>query len=498
MTGRIASIALLGVATCFFTAATCSTWYVDRSASAGGDGTSWETAFRTIQQGIDAASDNDTVLVAPGNYVENVHFGGKNIILTGTNPFDPDTVANTIIQPGKGGGSVVAFQGTEDETCVLSGFTIRDGDSSIGGGVRGGTTDAHAHATIRHNVISSNVANQGAGLAYCDGLIENNTISENHGYNGGGLYQCNGMIRRNTISGNTADYAGGGLHGCGAWIADNRIMNNTGDTGSGLAECHGTIANNVISGNGGGLDSGSFVGGGLVFCNGTIWNNVITGNSCFDVGGGLLECGGTIQSNLIAGNASHSGALADCGGIIRNNTIVGNVAHHDGSGAIEHCSGAIENCVIWGNTEFQISDSSEPTYTCIQGWTGGGTNIGADPLFVSPGHWDDNGTPTDPMDDLWVDGDYRLTLDSPCIDVGDSTPLSPPGLDLDGNLRIALGKSSSPGKANLRTVTPSGPVTIFGWARGFRKARCPSPPTALPLRLRLMYRSAKYGCTRSK
>jgi hypothetical protein len=374
MKSKAVAIALFVVATCFFTGATCSTWYVDRSASPGGDGTSWETAFRTIQQGVAAASNNDSVLVAPGNYVENVYFGGKNIILSSTDPFDPDVVANTIIEPGKGGGSAVGFQGTESETCVLSGFTIRNGDSSIGGGVRGGTADVHTHATIRRNVITSNSANQGAGLAYCDGLIESNTISENHGYNGGGLFQCNGAIRCNTISGNTADYAGAGLHECGYWIADNQIINNTGFLGSGLAECHGTIANNVISGNGGGLDSGSFVGGGLVFCNGAIRNNVITGNSCFDAGGGLLECGGTIQGNLIAGNASHSGVLADCGGTIRNNTIVGNVAHHDGSGAIEACSGAIENCIIWGNIEFQISESSEPIPASRAGRAAGPTS----------------------------------------------------------------------------------------------------------------------------
>lgn len=45
-----------------------ATWYVKWDVSSG-DGTSWGTAFDTIVEGIDAASDGDTVLVADGIYV---------------------------------------------------------------------------------------------------------------------------------------------------------------------------------------------------------------------------------------------------------------------------------------------------------------------------------------------------------------------------------------------------------------------------------------------
>ena len=45
-------------------------WFVDGAVAESGDGQTSETAFKTIQEGIDAASDGDTISVLPGHYVE--------------------------------------------------------------------------------------------------------------------------------------------------------------------------------------------------------------------------------------------------------------------------------------------------------------------------------------------------------------------------------------------------------------------------------------------
>ncbi len=231
--------------------AAATTWYVEDSVASSGAGTSWGTAFKTIQEGIDAASEGDTVTVAEGTYIENIQFNGKDIVLTSTDPLDTNVVANTIID-GNQAGSVVTFNGTEGETCVLSGFTIRNGNAEWGGGISGGTDPTATYATIQNNTITANWAEHGGGLYLCDGTIQNNTITgnsaigaENSG--GGALLFCWGTIQNNTIAGNSAGAEGGGLNWCVGTIQNNTIVANSAHYyGGGLAWCGATRFQNCI------------------------------------------------------------------------------------------------------------------------------------------------------------------------------------------------------------------------------------------------------------
>jgi hypothetical protein len=122
-------------------------------------------------------------------------------------------------------------------------------------------------------------------------------------------------------------------------------------------------------------------------------------------------------------------------------TLTGNLASGQPGSAIDNHSGSVAtvvNSIIWGNGGTAISNddvdsSALLTHTCAQGGWDGVGNIDADPMFIDPGYWDDNGTPADTSDDFWVDGDYHPSASSPCIDTGD--PATTLTEDIEGNPR---------------------------------------------------------------
>lgn len=118
----------------------------------------------TIQAGINAAVNGDTVLVAPGVYLENVDFIGKSIVVTSNfvNSCDTSDIINTIID-GQGLGSVVTFSGHCDTTTCLMGITLINGKGTLawtgnyfGSGIAI-VEGATASPIVKYNYISNNV-----------------------------------------------------------------------------------------------------------------------------------------------------------------------------------------------------------------------------------------------------------------------------------------------------------------------------------------------------
>ncbi len=126
------------------------TRHVWQSSPNPGDGhTTWDTAAHHIQDAVNAAADNDTVLVRPGNYTvptnavhlaeagyeigTNVVFINKPLVLRSTDG------AETTIIDGEGayrGVTLWNLKTTAGNRFVLDGFTVTNGFASqMGGGV---------------------------------------------------------------------------------------------------------------------------------------------------------------------------------------------------------------------------------------------------------------------------------------------------------------------------------------------------------------------------
>ena len=91
--------------------------------------------YPTIQGAIDAASNGDTVLVAPGTYMERINFNGKAITLR--SEYGPE---RTMIDADYLGITVI-FSNGEGPDSLLEGFTITRGSDLNAGGIPGEASD---------------------------------------------------------------------------------------------------------------------------------------------------------------------------------------------------------------------------------------------------------------------------------------------------------------------------------------------------------------------
>lgn len=204
----------------------------------------------TIQAGIDAALDGDSVLVAPGLYTENINFNGKGIVVSSTAGRD-----STIIEAGSQARPIVKFINGEDSASVLDGFYLRNTTSAPGiqcdnsspiiqnneisnclsPDDGGGISCTNSGATIRGNKIHHNgvtSGRSGGGISIKDSHMDTlkiyeNEIYENMGTNGPGIgapIASNSQIFRNVIYGNTGEGIGAGIYYAGT---DCNIYNNT-------------------------------------------------------------------------------------------------------------------------------------------------------------------------------------------------------------------------------------------------------------------------------
>ena len=393
--------------------------------------------YTKIQNGIDSTWYNDTLIVSPGRYFENLQIWNRNIVIASEYLFNKDTsiISNTIID-GNSAGNAVYFNGSS-ELIEFMGFTIVKGEAEKGGGI---FIDYRSKCKLSNLIVSNNKANFGAGIYSESSKAEilNVTIS----YNDGGGIELNGQNIKFKDFKITNNINGSGLSNSASncTISDGQIRNNSAFAGGGIsAQGSSQIYKNIIIAENSALD----IGGGIAnFGEDNIFDGlkVVNNKTLTDQtgwGGGIQcqESSPIIQNCLIEGNFGYSGGgIAAFFGnpVIINSTIVNNIdrtyssKYLVGGGlyCVTNANPIIINSIFWDNTTPEINfhmvmdeDIISIANSIIKGgfdsvftyngrgtveWLGGNLNL--DPLFVDE-----------------LNKDFRLKETSPAIGAGVDT-----------------------------------------------------------------------------
>lgn len=413
-------------------------YYVDARATGARNGSSWAHAFTRLQDALAVAEAGSEIRVAQGVYRPDEPDGsitigpqdgidpndGFNLIVESDPTEIVDLAATFALKSGvvvKGG---YAGKGARDpnQRDVETYETILSGDLRSNDGPL-----AHPYDMVRdlnrgdncHHVVSAVRVDATAvldGFTITGGKAFGSNDPDKHSC-GGGIYIDEGspIIRDCLILRNAARYYGGGVYTrsqCTPTLIDCVIADNWSEWWGGGIFNHGSelaLERCLISGNG------------AVYYGGGIHNHT---------NGELAASNCILSGNLVAElDAGLGGALSSYQGTAWLNfcTLVGNTASGGASLACDSSDPAVRNafrvrnCILWDfNEPVWNNDLStlEITYSDVQGGWAGLGNINADPCFVEAGHWEQAGTPS-LRDDSWIEGNYRLRWDSPCVDAGD-------------------------------------------------------------------------------
>lgn len=416
--------------------------YVDDDATGTNDGSSWQNAYRYLQDALAVAR-------AMAKPVE-------------------IRVAQGVYRPDRGASQVA---GRHKAT-----FELID-DVALRGGYAGvSAADSNGRDAVRHQTtLSGDLGGNDAEVIHVQDLAWHPTRSDN----------CDHVVTGVQVTA-TAILDGFTIAGGNNLTIFHRDGPSAGGPGAYLQGASPTLinchfqGNCTISGDGGGLfcydgseplvsgctfgDNSGIQGGGVCtdyMSNATIVNCLFRNNRALHGSALCSEFSGPLVSNCVfSGNRARGGGGALCFSLSNSATIANctfhwNHAEYQG-GAIWSLPDArpstnrIVNCILWRNTPDEIVLSAQDMLvshcSVAGGWPGEG-NIDADPCFAVPGRWahvEDVAKDVAPNDSnaVWVDGDYHLksqagrwdpsgqswvsdVITSPCIDAGD--PNSPVG-----------------------------------------------------------------------
>jgi hypothetical protein len=438
------------------------------------DGRTWETAFRTIVDAMEAAgdfADAEEIWVAAGDYIGEVEmkrgvslYGGFAGTETERNQRAPWVHRSFVDAPGPGAFAIIASND------MIDGFTIG----------RGGIQCLVNSPTISNNVL------QGSGTIFTTGIsyrgyaaprIIDNLIT-GYGYgirgaafpevvpppiivrnvlisNGHGLYLSgNFLVEENQISGGGVGIWARGS-GFDPWFQGSSIVRNNIIRDNALVGIEMLddvrVIGNTLERNGKSDGYGVLMRG----KDGLFRNNVVRESRGTALLASVVH--GQIDGNLFEGGMQW-GAVAVEHSVVQlvNNTIAGNT----GWGLVTlNARGLLANNIVafntggvadWIHPQFEPSALSVVHNNVYGNAAGNYQNMGADPTGT------DGNISEDPLFVSRATGNYRLTPGSPSIDAGDSSYVTW-ATDLDGHPRVQ-GESVDMGAYEWQ----AGPVITFG------------------------------------
>lgn len=382
-------------------------YFVNDNAEPGGDGITWNSAFRDLQPALDSACLHSPaeIWVAAGTYYPSQNVEGNSLGATDrSNTFlmcsgvalyggfvgvetllsERDWLTNLTLLSGdidrddiidSNAYNVVKFIGTVN-TAALDGFTVSSGHANVTENIvtsefsGAGIFMDSAEATIRNCIVSGNGARTGGGIFSTAGSsfifncqIINNIVTGNFG-RGAGLANLDGsvaVLEDCILENNVADSYGGAIYNFDSSevsIINCTIRLNQAQVGAGLYSSSNSttslisclVSDNNVTEDGAGVYIGDHSKSAFTQC--SLFQNVALGNGGGMWLGDLSEV--SIVESLVEANKGYNGGgiymsgLPEC--ILLNTSLKGNESAGDGGGIYNLSTFAtLTNCLISGN-----------------------------------------------------------------------------------------------------------------------------------------------------
>jgi len=435
-----------------FASTTPTVLYVKPANSASGVGTSWATAFRTVQEALAVADGCTDIWVASGTNAA----GSSPIQLksgvqiyggfagTETARAQRNWTNNISLLLGSTAKPAVFNDGRStplDHTAVLDGFTVQ------GQGGQSAVFNYAASPTIRNCTFSGNAGPSINNQFNAAPLIDSCTFATNDTtttflstiYN----FNASPIITNCLFVGNHAPGSGGAIenNNSAPTIGGCRFVSNSADFNGGAIWNEGNSVSLIV-------------------------NCLFQTNSASGDGGAIYnsdDASVTLSSCLFAHNSAfQAGAIAQdsTNASLLNLTLYDNHATGTGvaGGGIVQIRGTLQilNSILWRNRDGTFAQNIEQAQFLSQGGTWSISNSCIEALSAYAGN---NNLPHDP---LFVDPDtqnFQLSSYSPAVNSGNNAAVLAGFTDLNGNSRI-FGANVDMGAYELQSAASASPVQL--------------------------------------